>query len=285
MNRRRGKMKTLIIVLIVLLNIVSFAQSSNLAEKLAEYNLQLVNKISIGSSPDEVKKILGKPAVVEAGFPESDEMLFYDEFPSDQAGQLNYTTWFYKFTKKKITYTVYADTTYMINGEVVPIDIYEFYLDKDSIYYYPLCLINDQLISINLYQSYLNKDSVYYNRFGSIDYAPKTESPETLKQMNNSEVRDNDASRNARLKSPHIGETKGHYSKIKSQKFKLDKMILSTVDITLNKKTYALVKKKSQEMKIMKQHKKSDTFLPILCIVFEKGTNVVATTKAYFQWL
>lgn len=71
-------MKTSITVLIVLLNIVLFGQSSNLAEKLAEYNLQLVNKISIGSSPDEVKKILGKPAAVEPGFPESEEMIFFD---------------------------------------------------------------------------------------------------------------------------------------------------------------------------------------------------------------
>lgn len=275
-------MKNLTIVLFVSVHILSLAQSSNLSDKLAEYNLQLVNKISIGSSPDEVKRILGKPAAVEPGFPESDEMLFFDEIPSDQVGQLNYTTWFYRLTKKKITYTVYTDTSYFINGVKVFSTSYNYYLDKDSIYYQPICLINGEVVSIDRYKSYLDKDSVYLNIFGEIDSAP------VIEQLSKQDSISHDATLKIKPKSSPITRNKGKrgfFVKKESQEMKLDKMILSTTDIMMYKRDYVLMKKESQEMKIVKQHKASDTFLPILCIVFEKGTNVVATVKVYFQLL
>ena len=278
-------MKTLIIVLIVLFNIVLCAQSSNIAEKLADLQIQLVNKISIGSSTAEVKGVLGKPTAVETGFPESEELIFFDEFPDDMVGQLNYTTWFYRLSEKKITYTVYSDTSYFINGVKVFSSSYNYYLDKDSIYYRPIFLINGEVVSIDLYKSYLDKDSVYLNIFREIDYAPVIEQTTQISKLDSIS---NDATRKIKPKSSPITRNIGKnlfLVKKESQEMKLDKMILSTTDIMMYKRDYVLMKKESQEMKIDKQHTASNKFLPILCVMFERGTNVVAGIKVYFQWL
>ena len=77
----------------------------------------------------------------------------------------------------------------------------------------------------------------------------------------------------------------GQFVKKESQTCIYGKLVMNKYELIGPEAHYLLIKKASQEMKINKQHTKSDTFLPILCVIFEKGTNVVASTKVYFQWL
>lgn len=237
---------------------LSYSQSSNLAEKLVDYQLQLVNKISVGSSPDEVKKILGKPYAVEVGFPDSDQIIFRNEFPSEQSGTLNYTTWFYKLSSKKINYTVNADTTFYINSEEVNIEIYDYYIDKDSVYYWPICSINGKRVSYELYKYYLDKDSVYVNQHNMIDFPKENLGAKQMRGVIVNKV---------------------------SQECESANLIQTFNDILYSKEYLLPVLKASQEMSIEKQHSATDEFLPILCVIFERGTNVVTMSKVYFQWL
>ncbi len=261
-------MQIFIAFLIIALTITqSIAQKSNLAEKLSDLQLKLVNKISIGSSPEEVKSKLGKPSAVEVGFPDSEELIFFEAFNPHQSGQLNYTTWFYYLSKKDITYTVYADTSYFINAEQVSIDLYNYYLDKDSVYYKPICKINNEDVPLDIYNYYLDKDSIYINSTYNIDYPPKR-----LSQK----------SSGSEASKKKMGRL---FMKKESQEMKLGGLESSILLIRKYKKEYVLEKKVSQEKKVNKQHNSNDKFLPILCIIFERGTNVVASIKVYFQLL
>lgn len=251
-----------IILFLTILSVKSYTQDSDLAEKLISIQFELVNKLSVGSSTDEIKKLLGKSYAVEVGFPNSDEFIFYSEFYPEQAGQSNYSTWFYRLTNRKINYTVYADTTFFINSEEVSPIIYNYYFDKDSVYYWPVCSINSKNVSLELYNFYWDKDSVYVNQHNMIDLPSTSESP----------------SKSSRVK-------KGVYVNKVSQKCDLGKLASYPNDIENSKDYILLVSKTSQNMQIKKQHSQTDTFLPILCVIFEKGTNVVAQIKVYFQWL
>ena len=50
------------------------------------------SKVPVGATISEIKKMFGIPFALEGGFP--DNAFFLSE--SEQHGQLNYTTWFYK---------------------------------------------------------------------------------------------------------------------------------------------------------------------------------------------
>lgn len=115
----------------------------------AESMAQPLSKIEIGMTPDEVKKELGNPKAVEAGFPDTDE-LQVDAMP-EQHGQLNYTTWFYFFSpfysynKVKIAGTV----VYKINGTECTKDIFDDYKDSGMLF-----MRNSEIISHGMADGY-----------------------------------------------------------------------------------------------------------------------------------
>jgi outer membrane protein assembly factor BamE (lipoprotein component of BamABCDE complex) len=114
---------------VILLSSVLLAQNF---DKLFDYEKQLLKKISVGSTPQEVRNILGKPKAVEGGFPESNETIIF-EMPK-QVGQINNSTWFYTFPAK--TYILKTQKgDYFINGLPVSKSLYESYANWDSIYF------------------------------------------------------------------------------------------------------------------------------------------------------
>ncbi len=115
----------------------------------AESMGQALSKIQIGMTPDEVKKQLGNPKAVEAGFPDSDE-LQVDALP-EQHGQLNYTTWFYSFppfyTYKKVK--IAGTVVYKINGIECTKDIFDDYKDSGMLF-----MRNGEIISHGMADGY-----------------------------------------------------------------------------------------------------------------------------------
>lgn len=170
--------------------------------KLYQIKQSLEKKISVGSSTDEVKNILGKPAAVEGGFPQSDELII-TSLP-DQVGQVNNSTWFYFLPIRKITYDYQADAMCYLNGIEVQQDVYDEYKNLDSIW-----LHDGKPTSMTMVEGY------------------KIMRDENLK----------------------------------------------------------LVLKKISEsfIKTIKANKVTSSFVPILCVIFDKGTQVVASTQVYFK--
>ena len=171
-------------------------------DKLLQIRENLEKKVSVGSTTDEVKKILGKPTAIEGGFPNSKELLL-TTLP-EQVGQLNNSTWFYFLPVRKITYDSPEEALCYLNGEQVTIDVFNEYITKDSIYIY-----KGKPIPI------------------------------------------------ARAKS---------YKILRDYNLK-----------------YVIKREDQSSMKVLKANKKTSAFIPIVCVIFDKGTQVVATTKVYFQ--
>lgn len=171
-------------------------------DELFRLKSKLEDRVSVGSSTEEVKKILGKPKAVEGGFPNTDEILPL-KFP-EQVGQLNNSTWFYFLPIRKIIYTAPLEAKCILNGFEVSKELYEGYIGIDSIYLYK----------------------------GKPAYLNMAEGYKVLKDPN----------------------------------------------LKLVKK-----EKTGTSMKILKGRKVTSSFIPVLCIVFDKGTQVVAATKVFFK--
>ena len=123
-------MKVFLSTVILLFIYVSLATAQ--IDKLLSIKDKLEKKISVGSSTDEVKKIIGKPDAIEGGFPNSNSTIISD-LP-EQVGQLNSSTWFYFLPKRKVTYDLPEDGLCYLNGIQVSIDVYNEYIAQDSIY-------------------------------------------------------------------------------------------------------------------------------------------------------
>lgn len=186
------------ILLIALFTAINRAQLNNLLKLKSKYEM----KVSVGSSPEEVKKILGKPKTIESGFPKTDEILPL-EFP-EQVGQLNNSTWFYFLPIQKIVHDAPEESICYING---------FKVDQDT------------------YDSYINHDSIYFY-----------------------------------LGEPTPIQMAEGYKVLKDPSLKLVKKEASTTS-----------------KKILKRRKVTTSFVPILCIIFDRGTQVVASTQVFFQ--
>lgn len=133
-------MKRTIFFILFLASVSLFAQA-----EMISYCYSFTKKITVGSSPDEVKKILGKPFAVQGGFPDY-ESIIINGMP-DHIGQLNSTTWYYKFKPK--TFSSVLDEC-CINGFDVDKDLFQSYYDSTKVYFY-----KGKIISSLLAQGYL----------------------------------------------------------------------------------------------------------------------------------
>lgn len=183
---------------LVLLATCSYAQRN----KLYQIKQTLEKKVSVGSSTDEVKKILGKPNAIEGGFPQSDEMII-SSFP-DQVGQVNSSTWFYIMSISKLTSTSKDDAIYYLNGKVVQEDVFNEYKSKDSVWFH-----DGKPISLLMVEGY---------------------------------------------------------------------RIMQDKSLEIHQKLY-----NECSIPAPKTQKVTSLFMPILCVIFDRGTQVVAATKVYFK--
>lgn len=171
-------------------------------DDLFRLKTNLEKKVSVGSTTEEVKKILGKPKAIESGFPKTDEILPL-EFP-EQVGQLNNSTWFYFLPVHNIVHNSSVEAICYLNGFKVNQDLYEGYATLDSIYLYK------------------GKPAYLYMAEG--------------------------------------------YEVLKDQYLKLVRKEITGTSI-----------------KILKARKVTSSFIPVLCVIFDKGTQAVASTKVFFQ--
>lgn len=107
-----------------------YAQS----EDLFKFIDKQTNRVELGSSIEEVKKILKSPTFIEDGFPNSEDFLVY--VLPDKAGQLLYTTWYFKLPMVKLTSKTYSKVHYYINAQSVQEDIFNQYSADDSVFTY-----------------------------------------------------------------------------------------------------------------------------------------------------
>jgi hypothetical protein len=190
-------------IIYTLIFISIFVQKNNAQlDDLLRLKTNLEKKVSVGSTTEEVKKILRKPKAIESGFPKTDEILPL-EFP-EQVGQLNNSTWFYFLPVRKIVHNAPAEAICYLNGFKVNQDLYEAYATLDSIYLYK----------------------------GKPAYLYMAEGYKVLKD-------------------PELKSVK--------------KEIAGT------------------SIKILKPCKVTSSFIPVLCVIFDKGTQAVAATKVFFQ--
>jgi hypothetical protein len=119
-----------IFLFLILITSAAFGQISQLVSLEEKYS----KKVDVGMSPDEVKRILGKPKAVEGGLPESDSQ-FVTELP-DQVGQINNSTWFYFLPIQRLLVDEPGAEIYIINNERVSKELYESYLHLDTVYFY-----------------------------------------------------------------------------------------------------------------------------------------------------
>ena len=122
-------MKALRVVL-VLLAVIFLANFA-----ISQVSLSICEKVQVGMSGDDVKKVVGFPQAVDGGFPDDPNSIVRD-LPK-QKGQLNYSTWFYLFSTIK-TLPLGASgsrTTYTLNGGAVSEQIYDDYVNKDTLFY------------------------------------------------------------------------------------------------------------------------------------------------------
>lgn len=190
-----------IIYTLIFISIFVKANNAQL-DDLFRLKTNLEKKVSVGSTTDEVKKILGKPKAIESGFPKTDEILPF-EFP-EQVGQLNNSTWFYFLPARNIVHNSSAEAICYLNGFKVNQDLYDAYATLDSIYLY-------------------------------------------------------------KGKPAYLYMAEGY-------------KVLKDPDLKLVKKETSNTSKK-----IVKPHRVTSSFIPVLCVIFDKGTQVVATTKVFFQ--
>lgn len=180
----------------------SFSSLYSQIDKLTQMKQRLEKKVSVGSTTEEVKKILGKPKSVEGGFPNSDEMIL--KYLPEQVGQLNNSTWFYFFHAFKITYETQDKILYYLNGQEISQSLFFDYYKRDSIYFY-----NGEPISVVLAERFKNLRDI------SLKLIPKKQNKCFYKKLN-----------------PHI---------------------------------------------------ETALYIPILCVIFDRGTQVVASTRVYFE--
>jgi hypothetical protein len=190
-------------IIYTLIFISIFVQTNNAQfSDLLRLKTNLEKKVSVGSTTEEVKKILGKPKAIESGFPKTDEILPL-EFP-EQVGQFNNSTWFYFLPVHKIVYSSPVEALCYLNGFKVNQDLYDAYATMDSIYFYK------------------GKPAYLYMAEG--------------------------------------------YKVLKDPELKLVKKEITGTSI-----------------KMLKPHKMTSSFIPVLCVIFDKGTQAVASTKVFFQ--
>ncbi len=176
----------------------SYAQVS----KLAEFENKVSKQIQVGMTGEEVKKKIGRPKAVQGGFPNTDDRIII-ELP-EQAGQLNYSTWFYFFDIITITVPKDSDAKFFINKIEVSEGMYNDYKDLEEIY-----LVDSSII---------------------------------------------------------FPAGKEHYQREDSSSFSIQRKS--------HKDTYIL------KPKVVNEKKK---FVPIFSVLFDRGTQVVASTKFMFQ--
>jgi hypothetical protein len=193
-------MNKIIASLLILLFLISRINAQ--IPELIKIGQTLEKKISVGSSAEEVKKIIGKPKTIESGFPKIDSILPLD-LP-EQVGQLNNSTWFYFMPIKKITFYVRDDEIFFLNGILVDKDLYNEYVHKWSIYLY-----RGEMISPSMADSY------------------------------------------KLLRDTHLTS--------------IDKDYHNSLIINY------------------KSHEATASFIPVLCIIYDKGTQVVSSTKVFFN--
>jgi len=130
-----------IIFLAVLFTSFAFAQTA----EMSKYLKTIGSNISIGSSTSEVKNLIGKPFAVEGGFPTVEELVLTKA--PEHSGQMNYTTWYYKYPIKKY-FSPFKHFT--INNIAVSEYIFNSYKDSANVYFY-----KDKIIHPLEVQSYI----------------------------------------------------------------------------------------------------------------------------------
>ncbi len=222
---------------------------------LATFEEMTIAKIKIGMTPGEVKRAIGNPQSIEGGFPNSSEEII-EEMP-EQVGQLNNSTWFYVY--KLIRIEVDDDTTlYTINGVSVSSTLYDEYKGSDSILIYKGELvskswivddyrINGIMVSKEVYNGYSTSDSIYLfnGHIMSIDYKHYPGTTAVKKNSSDTYV-------------AHMYTGKA----------------ITPSRVWKNPKLTSV---------IVKHSKISKSFMPVLCVIFDRGTQVVADGKVFFE--
>lgn len=137
---------------ITVFSICSFSQVS----KIISTEKKISNKIEIGMSGDEVKKIVGRPKAIESGFPDTEESII-EEFPS-QVGQLNCSTWFYFYNAITISTSKTNTDSYYINDLKVSEDEFNKYKEQREIIIYENKIIDP--LAVEWYKNNLDSTKI-----------------------------------------------------------------------------------------------------------------------------
>jgi hypothetical protein len=121
---------TIITCLIVALTTQSRAQVLD----LVRFEEKTKSKIQVGMTPDEVKRVLGRPQAIQGGFPKSETTIIAD-LP-EQVGQINNSTWFYFYPHLTVKVDEPKKTLYTVNGLEVPEDLFDTYVGAELVYIY-----------------------------------------------------------------------------------------------------------------------------------------------------
>lgn len=233
---------------------------------LTRFERDMRPKIQVGMTPNEVKQMLGRPQAIEGGFPKSSKSIIID-FP-EQAGQMNNSTWFYYYPALSLKLDAGTDKLYTVNGFEVSEDIFGSYADADADevyiykgkvvssgegkhYFHYTYSMNGLKVPENVFDSYVGVDSVYM--YGAeIVHPDAAMSYKSLKDMNLRTVRkDMDQTGVQRIPDENL----------------------------------KVVQKNSKQTSVrtVPARKVTKKFTPIVAVVFDKGTQVVAATKVFFK--
>jgi hypothetical protein len=120
--------------ILFLLTLLSTSCVYSQTRMLLDAQRVIAAKVLIGMSAEEVKRSMGRPESVLAGFPKSDRILI-DELPP-QVGQLNNSTWFYFRDRYGIHYPFAGGMVYRVNGIPVAKEMYDSYLTSSQVFLY-----------------------------------------------------------------------------------------------------------------------------------------------------
>jgi hypothetical protein len=231
---------------------------------LTRFERDMRPKIQVGMTPNEVKQMLGRPQAIEGGFPRSSKSIIID-FP-EQAGQMNNSTWFYFYPALSLKLDAGTEKLYIVNGFEVSENIFKSYADADEVYLYKgkvvfredgvrscqyICTLNGRQVSERIFDEYVGVDSVYIYK-GLI-------------------VRPEEGKRYALLKDANLRVVQKDADQTGAQR------VLG--------ENFKIVQKDAKQtlVRTVSGRKVTKKFMPIVAVIFDKGTQVVASTKVFFK--